>query len=395
LYLNILLILSNIIKLSIELKSNVETDVSKLFEATTINAMTLDNRFVRSATWEGMADDDGACTPKLTDTLAQLAAGGVGLVITGHAYVRKIGQAGPWQLGMDRDQLIPGLYGMAEAVHNSGGKIITQLAHAGLFANPKYTKQMPMAPSSVGDFTPSPPLEMTPEDIRDTVTAFGLAAERSRIAGFDGVQIHSAHGYLLSQFLSPAFNRREDRYGGSIENRARIHVEVADSIRKHAGRDYPILIKMNSRDFIEGGLDLEDSVKAAQIFQEAGIDGIEISGGTGVSGKLTPVRTGIVSEDKEAYFKTAAMAFKKNIDIPIILVGGIRSFHVSEEIVNENVADYISMSRPFIREPGLVNRWKAGDREPATCLSDNKCFSPAMTGKGIHCVVEKRLGKKE
>ena len=237
--------------------------------------------------------------------------------------------------------------------------------------------------------------EMTIADIQETVEAFGQAASRAQEAGFDGVEIHAAHSYLLSQFLSPAFNQRTDAYGGSIENRTRILVEVVQVIRERLGRDYPLLVKMNCRDFLEGGLELEDALQASAMLKEAGIDAMEVSGGTFISGDLMPIRTGIVSEKDEAYFQTEARAFKQRLGIPIILVGGIRSFSVAERMVNDHIADYISMCRSFIREPGLINRWQSGDLRKATCLSDSKCLRPSLAGKGAYCVVEKRLQDKE
>jgi 2,4-dienoyl-CoA reductase-like NADH-dependent reductase (Old Yellow Enzyme family) len=234
---------------------------------------------------------------------------------------------------------------------------------------------------------------MTKQDIREMVNAFGEAARRAKAAGFDGVQIHSAHAYLLSQFLSPAFNRRNDEYGGDVRNRARIHLEVYQAIREVVGKDFPILIKMNSRDFVENGLSLEDSIQVVRLLADAGIDAIELSGGFITGGKLSPSRSGIDSEDKEAYFQEEARAVKKEIGIPLILVGGIRSFAVAERLVEDGTADYISMSRPLIREPALINRWKAGDLRRAECRSDNLCFKPGMEGEGIYCVVKSREKK--
>jgi 2,4-dienoyl-CoA reductase-like NADH-dependent reductase (Old Yellow Enzyme family) len=366
--------------------------MSNLFDPTEINGMTLKNRFVRSATWEGMATENGACTLKLVETIARLAEGGVGLIITGHAYVKKQGRAGERQLGIYDDNLLDSLREMTEAVHQRDGRIIAQLAHSGLFADPSLTGYPPMAPSAISGITQHAVQEMTLSDIENVVESFGLAAQRAQKAGFDGVQLHAAHGYLLSQFLSPFFNRRSDHYGGHIENRANIHLEIMDSIRSYVGKDYPVLMKMNTRDFIEDGLELEDAVKTGILLAHR-LDAIELSGGTGLSGKLNPVRTGIRKEADEAYFEDAAVLFKEHIDIPIILVGGIRSFEVADRIVNSGITDYVSMSRPFIREPGLINRWRSGDRLKATCLSDNRCFVPAGTGKGIYCVTKERQSK--
>lgn len=369
--------------------------MSKLFEVTELNGMIIKNRFVRSATWDGMAEHDGRCTPKSVDLLVKLSEGGVGLIITGYAYINERGKALHGQLGVYKDQLIPGLREMVDAVHKGDGKVVIQLAHAGLYANPDLTGETPLAPSVITGLTGYSPQEMTIKDIQEVVEAFGLAAERAVKAGFDGIQIHGAHGYLLSQFLSPAFNQRKDSYGGNIENRARILLEVLDRIRKSVGKDYPVMIKMNCEDFLDNGLELDDSMIAGSMLEDRGIDAIELSGGTLASGKLSPSRTKILSEEEEAYFKNQALSFKKNVDIPLILVGGIRSFHVAEKIVNDNIADYISMCRPFIREPGLINRWGSGDHTKATCLSDLKCFEPALGGEGIYCVVEKRMRAKK
>jgi len=362
--------------------------MTKLFEPTVINAMTLSNRFVRSATWEGMATEDGASTAKLTDLLVNLAEGGVGLIITGHAYVRQDGQAGPWQLGVYKDELISGLQAMTDAVHAGGGKVAIQLNHAGIFANPELTGQVPLAPSNMEGFAGLPPKEMTTKDIHKVVQAFGRSARRAKEAGFDGVQIHSAHGFLLSQFLSPVFNHRTDEYGGTLENRARVLVEVLQAIRETVGPVYPVLVKLNCQDFTENGLGLEDSVQVGVMLAKAGIDAIELSGGLPISRNLGAARVGINSEDKEAYFRNEARAFKEQVQAPLILVGGLRSYYLAERLVEEETADYVSMSRPFIREPALVNRWRSGDVRRARCVSDNKCFRPLRAGEGVYCVTE-------
>ncbi|MEA3487266.1 MAG: NADH:flavin oxidoreductase [Thermodesulfobacteriota bacterium] len=364
--------------------------MSKLFEDSMINGMDLPNRFVRSATWEGMAVNDGSVTPKLIETMVALASGGVGLIISGHSYVRPEGQGGPWQLGIYKDELVPGLREMTAAVHACGGRIVMQLTHAGYFASGQSTGQPLLVVSDFdGLTTESPRKEITAQDIREIINAFADAAQRAKSAGFDGVQIHSAHGYLLSQFLSPAFNKRRDEYGGSVHNRARIHLEIYHAIREAVGRDYPVLIKMNCRDFVENGLDLKDSLQVAELLSDTGFDAIELSGGTFTSGRLSPCRSKINSQDREAYFREEASAFKKKINIPLILVGGMRSIEVAEQLVEDGVADYISMSRPLIREPDLINRWKSGDRRRAECDSDNLCFGPGIKGKGIYCVTKK------
>ncbi|MGD8943809.1 MAG: NADH:flavin oxidoreductase [Desulfobacterales bacterium] len=369
--------------------------MTTLFEPSEINGMKLQNRFVRSATWEGLAAEDGSCTPQLVDLMETLAKGGVGLIISSHAYVQKVGQAGTGQLGIHNDDMIPGLKEMTAAVHNRKGIIVCQLAHAGFFGNEKLCGQTPLAPSAIDGIAEGMRKEMTADDIRKVITAFAAAARRAKIAGFDGVQIHGAHGYLISEFISPMFNHRTDEYGGPIENRARLPLAVLQAIREAVGVDYPVLIKLNCKEFVDGGLQPEEFVQVGKMLADAGIDAIEISGGLPVSPKTRPSQLGINKEEKEAYFQEEARALRKETDVTLILVGGNRSFHVAEGLVAEGVADYISMSRPLIREPHLINRWKAGDQTKAACISDNMCFRPAIKGDGIYCVTERREQAKE
>ena len=269
--------------------------MSRLFENTAINGMWLNNRFVRSATWEGMAEEDGTCTPRLVDLMGQLAQGDVGLIISSHAYVREDGQAGPWQLGIYKDEQIEALKKMTATVHQHGGKIVLQLAHAGYYAHPKLIGKAPMALSKVKGIAKGERMEMSDQYIKDLVNDFGAAGHRAKDAGFDGVQIHAAHGYLLSQSLSPAFNKRKEPYGGSLENRARLTLEILATLRKNVGNDYPILIKMNNKDFIDDGLKQEEALRIACLLQDNGIDAIEVSGGTFISGPLSPSREKISS----------------------------------------------------------------------------------------------------
>lgn len=367
--------------------------MSTLFQATTINGMKLANRFMRSATWEGMAADDGSCTPGLKELYVQLAKGKVGLIITSHTYVRRDGMGSPRQLGLSDDAFIPGLREMTDAVHRHNGRVAVELSHAGILSNPKVTGLTPVVLSKVDGYVGSGGDVMTAEDIQEMIEAFGQAARRAKEAGFDGIQIHGAHGFLINQFLSPAFNKRTDAYGGSIANRTNVVLEILAKMRSHVGRDFPILIKMNSEDFIEGGLTVDDSLQAALMLERAGIDAIELSGGTVVTGDHC--RKDIDSDEKEAYWRKAAKAFKEKLTVPLILVGGIRSLQLAEKLYAEGYADYFSMSRPFIREPGLVARWAAGDWRKATCLSDNLCRGPLMAGGGIYCVVEKQPEQKK
>ena len=365
--------------------------MSIVFEPTLINGMSLTNRFVRSATWEGMATTDGACTSRLTNMMVKLVEGGVGLIITGHSYVSREGQADPLQMGIHEDDTLPELSQMAEAVHRCGGKICIQLAHAGAQAAVKLSGLDAIGPSVVHENGKAICLEMSKEDIEHVVGAFGEAAARAKRAGFDAVEIHAAHGYLLSQFLSPMVNQRKDEYGGALANRGRMVLEVLHSVRRAVGPNYPVLIKLNSEDFVVGGFSVEDMLELSALLEKAGMDAIELSGGTGsAASKYQPVRLGNVSKENEAYYRNAARRFKQRVRMPLVLVGGIRSLDVAERLVDEGTADYVALCRPLICEPGLVKRWKNGDTTKSACVSDNRCFNPAMCGEGLRCL----LGEK-
>ena len=226
-----------------------------LFDQTKIMNMILDNRFVRSATYMGLANEDLTVSHRLIEGMVELAEGGVGLIITGLAAVTKNGTGIPQMLGIYDDSFIPGLAQLTEAVHKAGGKIMIQLAHSGAQGNSQLTKEQLLGPSEI----PAPSGEglicrsMTVEDIKLIVKAFGEAGKRSKQAGFDGIQLHGAHGYLISEFLSPYFNKRTDDYGGILENRARFAFEVLQSVRDSVGSDYPVTIKINSEDLLEDG----------------------------------------------------------------------------------------------------------------------------------------------
>ena len=362
-----------------------------MFDSIEIKGMAIANRFVRSATWEGLAEDSGAVTDRLVELTAGLAQGGVGLIIPGFAYVSASGQPVKWQTGVYSDDQISGLARMADAVHQAGGKVCLQIVHGGIRTSPDLAGiDRPAGPSEMkvpdSDLTSR---ELSLAEIAGIVEDFGRAAGRTKEAGFDAVQLHCAHAYLLHQFLSPYFNRRGDRYGGNAHNRARIMYEAYEAVRGAVGDDFPVLIKINSTDFINGGLELEESVKAATELAAMGLDGVEVSGGLNTE-KLAPSRLKIDSPDKEAYHRLEARAFKSRLRIPVIVVGGIRSIGIISDILENGEADMVSLCRPFIREPELVNRWQSGDRAPAECISCNGCFKPARAGEGIRCIVKEK-----
>jgi 2,4-dienoyl-CoA reductase-like NADH-dependent reductase (Old Yellow Enzyme family) len=369
--------------------------MTRMFEETSIKGMKMRNRLVRSATWEGMCEPDGRPTQKLIHCYEDLARGKVGLIISGYTFVRPDGKGMPGKMGIHTDDFENDFKQLTRAIHAAGGTVAIQLVHAGGQTTAENAGRQPLAPSAVKvDQFPEIPAELTREDIRDIVAAFGAGARRAKAWGVDGVQLHGAHGYLINQFLSPLTNRRTDEYGGSIENRSRFLLEVYREVRESVGEHYPVLIKLNAADNVDGGLEIDDAMYAAKELSRAGIDAIEVSTGTPASGTKTPVRRKINNPEKEAYNLGPALGIKKQVDCPVMVVGGFRSCEVIEKTLKDNDIRYISMSRPFIREPGLVNRWLRGDRKPARCISCNGCFKPGLEEGGIYCVVEKKEREK-
>jgi 2,4-dienoyl-CoA reductase-like NADH-dependent reductase (Old Yellow Enzyme family) len=365
-----------------------------LFDKTTINGMELRNRFVRSATWEGMCDEQGRPGPKLAACYRDLARGGVGLIITGYTFVRPDGKQTRGSLGAHRDDLAPQLRELGTAVHGEGGKLCMQLVHTGGQARVATGTRL-LAPSSIeAPHYAGMASEMTLQDIAEVVSAFGESAARARDWGFDSVQVHAAHGYLINQFLSPNTNQRTDAYGGSIANRTRFLLEACRSVRQAVGSEFPVLVKLNGSDFMQDGLCIEDAVFAARALADEGIDAIEVSGGTPASGEQTPVRKKIETREQEGYHLPLAKRIKAAVSCPIMVVGGFRSFEAATDAVEGDDMDYISLARPFVREPGLVNRWQQGDRSRASCLSCNGCYRPGLREGGIYCIVEKGGRKK-
>jgi 2,4-dienoyl-CoA reductase-like NADH-dependent reductase (Old Yellow Enzyme family) len=368
--------------------------MADIFDETVINGMILKNRLVRSATWEGMCEEDGRPTEKLIELYGQLADGGVGLIVTGYTFVRPEGKQLPGKMGLHTDDFAEEMKKMTRIVHEKRGKICIQLVHAGGQTDSANAGRQPLAPSGIKvEQFPETPKEMTQDDINQVVEAFGKGARRAKGYGFDAVQLHGAHGYLINQFLSPLTNKRTDQYGGSIENRCRFMLEAYNAIRRNCGICYPVLIKLNGSDFLDGGLELEDAVYAAKLLDDAGIDAIEVSGGTPASGEKSPVRANILKPEQEAYNLELAAEIRQVVRCPVIAVGGFRRRETIEKAFNSGAADYISLARPFIREPDLVKRWEAGDREPASCISCNGCFKPGLEEGGIYCVVEKKLAE--
>jgi 2,4-dienoyl-CoA reductase-like NADH-dependent reductase (Old Yellow Enzyme family) len=372
--------------------------MSILFDSVNIGNMTIRNRFVRSATYDGCAEKNGHVSQKQNKLFEELARGGVGLIIIGITYVHSSGQISPFQNSLSSDDCVPGFRRLSEIVHREGARIAVQLFHAGRETAKTFKPQQKqaLAPSLVTDdpHFQAPHRAMTEEEIWEVVRAFGDASRRAREAGLDAVQLHAAHAYLLSQFLSPFTNRRADQWGGSLENRLRLHQEIYRDMRAKAGGDYPILVKIGVEDSFPGGLAFHEGKRAAQYFAEWGLDALEISSGLRGRGyENAEFRPGINQLDREAYFREWCRDIKGSVNVPVMMVGGLRTFELMEEVVQNQEADFISLCRPLIREPGIINDWKNKDRHRATCISCNKCFDGLLKGEGLHCAQEKLKGK--
>jgi 2,4-dienoyl-CoA reductase-like NADH-dependent reductase (Old Yellow Enzyme family) len=348
--------------------------VTMLFEPFSFAGLMLNNRMVRSATYEKRADSDGFVTDALIAFYEDIAKGGVGLIISGNALVHTSGRSAPQMLCIHNDFYIDKLARLSRAVHAQGAKIVMQLVHGGRQSFPVLLGgQSPVAPSAVYDpHAQATPRAMDDREIWDTIESFGDAARRAMYAGFDGVQLHGAHGYLINQFLSPHTNRRDDYWGGDEERRFHFVEEVYRAVRREVWESYPVLIKMNANDYVAGGLSPEESARIAKRLEEMGVCAFEVSGGMHESGNHT-AQVDILKPEQEAYFRHAARIFRERLHVPIILVGGMRSREVMEDVLLKYEADLVSMARPLIREPDLPLKMAAG-KEKADCISCNGCM---------------------
>jgi 2,4-dienoyl-CoA reductase-like NADH-dependent reductase (Old Yellow Enzyme family) len=378
-----------------KIPSKKKSQSNPLFQPIKLGNVTIKNRFVRSATHEWLCDEDGTPKPQLGGIYETLAKGGVGLIVTGYAYVNPKGKASKGQNAMYKDDLIEPYSHIVDRVHRHGAKIFMQLVHGGRQAGEGGVRfGGTIAPSAVPEGSSgTTPHEMTVEDILATIGDFVLAARRAKAAGFDGVQLHIAHGFLLSSFISPYTNRRKDEWGGSIENRARIIVEILREIAVKVGKDFPVIAKMNGTDGFaqEGkGLQVSDAADIAKVLAAEGLRAIEVSAGIREA-ELKSSKTGIADEDSEGYLLDLAVRVKSEVDIPVISVGGFRTKSVMEAALKAGKCDMIALSRPLIREPDLVEKFKTGKAERAECISCNKCFDES----GVKCNYRPKVNNKE
>jgi NADH:flavin oxidoreductases, Old Yellow Enzyme family len=306
--------------------------------------LKLHNRLVMPPMATAKAESDGKVSQEILSYYKEKTEGGyIALTIIEHSFIKPEGKASRNQLSVSENSTIEGLRKLADVIHQNGSKAIMQLNHAGSAAKEEVIGTTTVGPSAVANIRQGDmPRELTSKEIDDVTQAFYDAARRTKEAGFDGVEIHSAHGYLLNQFFSPLTNKRSDEYGGSVHNRIRIHIKVIEAVRKAVGKDFPILLRLGASDYIEGGTTIEDSKIAAQEFEKAGIDILDISGG--FCGYNVPGST------EQGYFAPLTEAIKKVVSIPVILTGGITEVKAAEQLIANNKADLIGVGRTIFKD---------------------------------------------
>ncbi|MFX1497003.1 MAG: NADH:flavin oxidoreductase [Promethearchaeota archaeon] len=389
--------------------------MSKLFEPMKIGKMEVRNRFVRSATSENMATETGKITADFIKMYKTLSKGQIGLIILGYMYIHPYGRAFKYQTGIYSDKHISGIKKVVDVIHKEKGKVAVQLVHAGPQTYPQIIKTKPFGPSKkiLNPFTFAMPREMNETEIQDTITFFIDAAKRAVRAGVDAIEIHAAHGYLINQFLSPYFNHRKDDWGGSDENRFRYLKEIYIQIKVAIPNEIPVFIKLNAHDHTpKEGITPPLAAKYARWLVKLGIDAIEISGGTNHYSLFDVIRGDIPSDEmvmwipknvresakkvfqemegkytlEEGYNLEAAKTLKPEMGkTPLILVGGFRSLTFMEEVIERNYADFISMCRPFIREPHLIKQIYKGRKDMSSCSSCNRCVAALPNNLPVHC----------
>jgi len=373
---------------------------AELWRAGGLAPLKLKNRTMRSATWEGLADAQGRMSDTLAEVMIALARGGVALVTFSHTMVHPLGQASPRMLAIYTDEQAESMRKAVDGIHAAGSLCSLQLNHGGRFAivDGRMGPSNPDLKTSTG-VALHPCREMTTADIDEVVEAFRAGAVRAKKVGFDCVTIHAAHGYLLSEFLSPLFNVRKDEYGGSLENRARILRRIVKVCREAVGPEVPILVKLNSEDFADNGLTVEESTKIATWLVEDGVALIETSGGS-IIGRFTGIRGGAAATS--GYHAEAAAAWRRAIHAAypdthclIALVGGLRSCEDCNKFIADGVCDIVSLARPLIREPDLVQHWQSDPHYKAQCISCGACHVLIKKDEGFGCPVRRAQEKKE
>lgn len=374
---------------------------SKLFTEASIGPITLRNRTIRSAAFESMCPGN-APSQQLLDYHRSVAAGGVGMTTVAYAAVAQSGLSFDRQLWM-RKEIVPGLRKLTDSVHKEGAAASIQLGHCGNMSHKKICGETPVGTSSGFNlYSPTFVRGLRRDELRVMAKAYGNAVRLARESGFDAVEIHAGHGYLISQFLSPYTNHRKDEYGGSLDNRMRFMDEVMAEVMKAAGNDMAVLVKMNMRDGFKGGMDIEESLQVAHRLVNDGAQALVLSGGFVSKAPMYVMRGAMPIKAmthymdcwwlkwgvrmaghlmiptvpfKEAYFLDDAMLFRKEIkNIPLVYVGGLISREKIEDVLDKGF-EFVQMGRALLNEPGFVKRMKLDVNARCTCKHSNYCIA--------------------
>jgi len=360
-----------------------------LFKPMNLGPLVLPNRIVMPPMTTRYANPDGTVSERIRQYYKARASGGAGLIIVEMACVTRDQRGMSRQLAIWEDKFLPGLKDLADTIHSAGGRAFLQLQHAGREAYSADTENPAVAPSSVpGAMRGGVPRELTIPEIHDIVQDFTSAAVRARDAGFDGVEFHGAHIYLIQQFLSPLTNKRTDEYGGDVDGRARFALEVLKETRKRLGKEFPISFRINGEDFVDGGLTLDQSTTIAVLLQDAGATCIHVSGGTVGGWKMVPGPS-----EPDGCLVYLAAGIKQAIDIPVITVGKINDPGLADNILAEGKADLIAIGRALVADPELPNKAKQGRPEDiCRCLTCRTCANGPI-GE-IACTVNPAAGRE-
>lgn len=369
----------------------------RLFSSARIGALEVANRIVFAATSSELADKEGFAGPDMAEYYAERARGGTGLIVVEATYVEQEGKRLHHNAMLHDDRYIPGMRAIVDAVHACGAKIALQLNHGGRESLPEISGSVPLAPSpvpsrftAVGDAVM--PKELALDEIRRIIQRFVECAARARKAGYDAVELHGAHGYLIGQFISPEANRRQDEYGRDTAGRARFFVEIVQGIKAALGRDYPVICRMNGSDYTPGGLEIAESIEIALLLEQAGADSISVSGGIHSS---RPYRIAPGMCVPRGCYVPLGEAMKRRLRLPVMIVGRINTPELAEEILERAQADFVCLSRPLLADPFFPAKAKAGLVDQiAPCIACNECMANVHRHKGIACTVNPMVSRE-
>ncbi len=363
-----------------------------LFSPISINGLLLKNRTVMPPMYTGFATIGGAVTDRLIGYHVARARGGVGLIDVEFTYPQWDGKTFDHTLGIHEDRLVPGLRKLTDAVHREDTKIFIQLAHGGRRGNSEVLGSLPVAPSSIPRLNGELPRELSIAEIEELIHAFIAASRRAKQAGFDGVMVHMAHGYLVHQFLSPLSNKRTDRYGGDFKGRTRFALEILRGIRAEVGKDYPITCRLNGDEYVKGGIDLSESVPFAKLLEANGIDAIDVSASTSESPQIMNAPSYVPM----GFLVHLSEAVKKEVRIPVGIVGRIHDPALAETILRQGKADMIALGRALIADPEWPRKASEGRPEDiCPCLSCNQgCTDRIYQLVDISCTVNPSVGRE-